>query len=121
MFVLLLSAYVLNACLKARGFFLFSFFSLGLNTDWKLKTSLFVQAWKNAERLYYQREREGKKKRRNTVYPTKQGQECRNVNVLQAVIRILDRKIRKKRLKSLKGIIRYGLFKLEIVFPRLLR
>lgn len=35
-----------------------------------------------------------RKKRRNTVYPTKQRQECRNVNVLQAVIRILDAKIK---------------------------
>lgn len=37
---------------------------------------------------------ERKKRRRNTVYPTKQRQECRNVNVLQAVIRILDAKIK---------------------------
>jgi len=36
---------------------------------------------------------ERKKRRRNSVYPTKQRQECRNVNVLQAVIRILDAKI----------------------------
>lgn len=82
MFVLLLSAYVLNACLKARGFFLFSFFSLGLNTDWRLKTSLFVQAWKNAERLYYQREREGKKKKKEYCVPNKTGarmQECKCV------------------------------------------
>lgn len=35
-----------------------------------------------------------KGRRRNTVYPTKQRQECRNANVLQALIKILDVKIK---------------------------
>lgn len=40
------------------------------------------------------RGRKKKGRRRNTVYPAKKRQECRNANVLQALIKILDVKIK---------------------------